>query len=183
MPRPTCCRRVGRMPRCELFGPVGAASQSTDEATSADLEGMYQQQAARQMNISRQTFGRVIESARHKVALALCRGRALRIEGGAVEVVKMKRFQCSECRCAWEVPYGSGRPEKCPHCGGADIHRAEEDRGWARGGRGRGHGRGGGPGQGRQRGRCRRRGPGRVTTTPADATENQPAQASEGEQS
>ncbi len=49
----------------------------------ADLEGLYQEQAAERMNVSRQTFGRIIESARRKVAQVLAGGLALRIEGGA----------------------------------------------------------------------------------------------------
>ena len=53
----------------------------------ADLEGLYQEDAARQMNVSRQTFGRIVAAARKKVAEALVRGRSLRIEGGEVEMV------------------------------------------------------------------------------------------------
>lgn len=97
MTRPCCCRRVAVMPPCGLFKPAGVPCSSLEEIVLAvdeieairlaDLEGMYQEQAAGQMNISRQTFGRIIESARRKVARALCGGMALRIEGGAVEVV------------------------------------------------------------------------------------------------
>lgn len=50
----------------------------------ADLEGLYQEEAARRMNVSRPTFGRIVESARSKVARALVNGQALRIEGGPV---------------------------------------------------------------------------------------------------
>ncbi len=56
-----------------------------DEAEAlrlADFEGLYQEAAARSMGVSRQTFGRIIEAARHKVANALLNGKALRIEGG-----------------------------------------------------------------------------------------------------
>jgi predicted DNA-binding protein (UPF0251 family) len=51
----------------------------------ADLEGLYHEQAAEKMNISRQTFGRIIESAHKKIADALVNGKALAIEGGTVE--------------------------------------------------------------------------------------------------
>ena len=155
MPRPTCCRRVGQMPRCGLFKPAGVPCSSLDEIVLtvdemealrlADLEGMYQEQAAKQMNISRPTFGRVIESARRKVAQALCQGQALRIEGGTVEVVTMRKFQCSECQHVWELPHGTGRPQECPKCASNNIHRAAEDRGCA-GGRGRCHRHGAGGG-------------------------------------
>jgi len=106
----------------------------------ADLEGLYQEQAAERMNVSRQTFARIVESGRKKVAQALVEGKTLRIEGGVVEVMPMRKFMCSECKKEWEVPYGTGRPQVCPQCGSVNIHRHPEDRGgWGRkGGRGRG---------------------------------------------
>ena len=52
----------------------------------ADLEGLYQEQAAQQMHVSRQTFGRILEAAHKKVAEALVNGKALSIEGGPIEV-------------------------------------------------------------------------------------------------
>ena len=52
----------------------------------ADLEGMYQEQAAERMDVSRQTFGRIITSAHRKVAEALVEGKALRIDGGEFRV-------------------------------------------------------------------------------------------------
>lgn len=168
------------MPRCGLFKPAGVSCSSLEEIVLtvdemeamrlADLQGMYQEQAARQMNISRQTFGRVIESARRKVAEALCRGQALRIKGGTVEVVTMRKFQCYECQHVWELPHRTGRPQECPKCQSTNIHRAAEDCGWA----------GGGPGWGRGRGRCRRRGAGGVMRRGVVA-QDQPGKAGEGE--
>jgi len=52
----------------------------------ADLQGLYQEGAAKQMKISRQTFARIVEKARRKVADALIHGRALRLEGGVVRI-------------------------------------------------------------------------------------------------
>jgi len=48
----------------------------------ADLEGRYQEDAAEVMGVSRQTFGRIVETARKKVAEALLHGKALAIEPG-----------------------------------------------------------------------------------------------------
>jgi hypothetical protein len=50
----------------------------------ADFEGLYQEEAAAKMKISRPTFSRVVEQARRKVATALIQGKALRMDGGAV---------------------------------------------------------------------------------------------------
>lgn len=182
MSRPTCCRRVAGTPKCGLFKPAGVPCSSLEEVVLtvdemeairlADLEGMYQEQAARQMNISRQTFGRVIESARRKVAQALCRGQALRIEGGTVEVVAMRRFQCCQCQHVWELSHGSGRPQECPKCASDNIRRAAEDRGCA----------GGGTGRGRGRGKCHRRGAGgEMQCGGGVVAQNKPGKAGEGE--
>jgi predicted DNA-binding protein (UPF0251 family)/predicted Fe-Mo cluster-binding NifX family protein len=60
-----------------------------DEAEAlrlADLEGLYQEAAARSMGVSRQTFGRIIETARRKTADAILNGKALRIDGGEITI-------------------------------------------------------------------------------------------------
>jgi uncharacterized protein len=92
MPRPKCNRRVCGKPGSDYFKPRGIPLFRLEEIVLtpdelealrlADLEGMYQEKAAENMGISRQTFGRIIESAHKKVAEALIKGKALRIEGG-----------------------------------------------------------------------------------------------------
>lgn len=151
MPRPLCCRRIASMPRCGLFRPGGPPRAGREEVVLtvdelealrlADLEGLYQEQAAGRMGVSRQTFGRIVESARKKVAQTLIEGKALRIEGGVIEMDTMRRFLCSQCQHEWQVPHGTPRPRDCPSCGSVSIHRHPDDRGgWGRrggGGRGR----------------------------------------------
>ncbi len=51
----------------------------------ADFEELYQEDAAKQMNISRQTFGNIIAAAHKKVADVLLHAKALKIEGGIVK--------------------------------------------------------------------------------------------------
>ena len=46
----------------------------------ADYEGRYHEEAARDMKVSRATFGRIVKGARRKVAEALIKGKALKIE-------------------------------------------------------------------------------------------------------
>lgn len=48
----------------------------------ADHQGLYHQDAAEKMNVSRQTFGRILDGAHKKIADALVNGKALSIEGG-----------------------------------------------------------------------------------------------------
>jgi predicted DNA-binding protein (UPF0251 family) len=49
----------------------------------SDLEKLDHESAASQMNVSRQTFGRVLAEARTLVAEALVLGKRIRIHGGA----------------------------------------------------------------------------------------------------
>ena len=49
----------------------------------SDLERLDQETAAARMNISRQTFGRVLAEARQLVAEALVMGKMIRIQGGS----------------------------------------------------------------------------------------------------
>ena len=94
MPRPFCCRRIAGRPASSIFKPAGIPVRELEETIMtldefeavrlADLEALYQEQAALQMNISRPTFGRIIDAARRKMADALVHGKALRIEGGPV---------------------------------------------------------------------------------------------------
>jgi len=103
----------------------------------ADLEGSYHEQASEKMGVSRQTFGNILESARRKTADCLVNGRALRIHGGQYQMDE-RHFVCGECKHEWAVPHGTGRPQSCPKCECANLHRAPAERGC---GRGRGGGR------------------------------------------
>jgi predicted DNA-binding protein (UPF0251 family) len=91
----------------------------------ADLEGLYHDRAAEQMAVSRATFGRIVETARRKVADALVRGKALKIGGGVVAWAGMRHFECESCRHRWSLPLGRGRPEACPSCGNAEFRRTD----------------------------------------------------------
>ena len=46
----------------------------------ADFEGLYQEEAANEMEVSRATFGRILNSARKKIAKALILGKAIEIQ-------------------------------------------------------------------------------------------------------
>ncbi len=78
------------MPTSCYFKPKGIplvdleeVALSLDELEAlrlADCEGRYHEDAAREMKISRATFGRIVKQARRKAAEALTQGKALRIE-------------------------------------------------------------------------------------------------------
>jgi len=158
MARPKRCRLVECDPGTTYFKPrriplgsLEVVTVTIDELEAirlADLKGMYQEEAAGRMNVARQTFGRIVESAHKKIADALINGKALRIEGGEIERrARLRKSRCSGRDHAWEVSHGTGRPAECPSCKSGNFHREEGGRGSGGGWRG-GFGRG--PGGGRR---------------------------------
>ncbi len=126
MARPKTYRRVGAMPFCSYFKPQGISLDRLEEVDLtvdemeaiklADLEGLYQEEAAERMGVSRQTFGRIVEAARKKVAEALVKGKALKIAGGEVTMADRNQVECPGCHFSWELPKGEGKPKRCPYC-------------------------------------------------------------------
>ena len=96
MPRPPKCRRIAFLPDILYFKPAGIPAGDLEEVTLsfdemeavrlADLEGLYQKDASLRMDISRQTFANILASAHRKIAEAIIFGKALKIEGGNIEV-------------------------------------------------------------------------------------------------
>ena len=115
MSRPQCCRRIAGRPIASVFHPEGIPAPgrieivlSLDEFEAirlADLEGLYQEQAAERMSVSRPTFGRILAAAHRKVAEALAHGKTLKIEGGTIRVERPRspRCDCPRCHRAGDV--------------------------------------------------------------------------------
>lgn len=130
MPRPMKYRIVNGRPITNIFKPAGIPQCELEEVVLtldelealrlADLEKYYQEEAAKRMGISRQTFGNIIESARRKTADVLVNGKTLRIEGGVVSLT-LHRLRCLDCSQEWEIPSESEKARNCPHCGSANI--------------------------------------------------------------
>ncbi len=139
VPRPFKCRRVRYAPDVLTFKPAGIPGFQLEEVILtldeyeavrlADLQGLYQEEAAQKMNISRQTFGNIILSAHHKIADALINGKSLRIEGGYVNDLKERKFVCADCGHEWTEPFGTGRPEGCLKCKSDNIFRKDKGAG------------------------------------------------------
>jgi len=133
VPRPHKCRTILGQPLVQAFKPAGMPRRvletvelRLDEVEAlrlADLEGLYHQQAAQQMGISRATFGRLLEQAHKKVADALLHGKMLLFAGGNVTCARRRLFQCYDCGQRVEAPFGQARPTQCPACTGESIRR------------------------------------------------------------
>lgn len=59
---------------------VELAKDELEAIRLTDLEGLYQEQAAEQMGVSRQTLGNILKRAHKKIAEALIEGKALQLE-------------------------------------------------------------------------------------------------------
>ena len=96
MVRPRLCRRVRFNPNVTYFKPRGIPLIELDEVILnvdefeavrlKDLEGLEQEECAKKMNISQPTFHRLVLSARKKIADAIVKGKAIRIEGGNFQI-------------------------------------------------------------------------------------------------
>jgi predicted DNA-binding protein (UPF0251 family) len=104
MSRPQTTRRIPRGLRGHAFKPQGVPMTDLEQVTVpldglealrlADLEGLYQEEAAERMGVSRATFARVLTAARRAVSDALVNGKALQVEGGVVERRTGGRWPC-----------------------------------------------------------------------------------------
>ncbi len=74
--------------RRKLLSSVSLLFDEYEAIRLLDYEGMNQDQAALQMNISRPTLTRIYEKARKTIAQALVEGNMIVIEGGNVQFEK-----------------------------------------------------------------------------------------------
>jgi predicted DNA-binding protein (UPF0251 family) len=117
---------IGCFPDNTYYKPKGIPASELEETVLAldefealklaDFEQRYQEQAAKAMHISRQTFGRIVESARFKIAAALIHGYAIRIEGGEIAVRDNTKAICRRCKRFFKRQIDKPSTGPCPHC-------------------------------------------------------------------
>ncbi|MDP8262441.1 MAG: DUF134 domain-containing protein [Candidatus Ancaeobacter aquaticus] len=81
-------------PKCKPVATLQGVSLSLDEFEAirlADFMNLKQEDAAKNMKISRPTFSRIIKSARGKVGDALVNLKALKVEGGCCEITERNK--------------------------------------------------------------------------------------------
>ncbi|NLL90761.1 MAG: DUF134 domain-containing protein [Dehalococcoidales bacterium] len=124
MGRQPLSRRVGFIPQVTSFTPQGVHASAEVRLTIEELEAirlkeieeLELEECAIEMNVSRTTFSRILDSARKNIADALLNGKAIIIEGGNFEVAAIRKFHCPKGH-KW---YISGEhiiknvPENCP---------------------------------------------------------------------
>jgi len=156
MPRRRCCGLIDNVPVCQKFMPEKQSSgqpvvihlEEIEAVRLKDQNGLEQNDCALAMGLSRQTFQRILHSARAKIAAALLEGRTIIIEGGNY-IMKMRTFECVDCHHVWEVePCTAGGKHgyelACPKCGSMQKMKLEDGVKHAcGGGHHHGHGHGG----------------------------------------
>lgn len=98
---------------------------SVDEFESlrlADYDALSHEEAAERMNVSRATFGRILEKARYKIVDALLNTKAVVIEGGSYQSSDLFEFQCKRCKRKWHFVNNGKRNVKCPYCEKSKIN-------------------------------------------------------------
>lgn len=134
MVRPRLQRRVHGEFSATFFKPAGIPVRELDtinltfdelEAVRlTDLEDLYQADAAEKMNVSRQTLGNIVKSAHKKIAEALIRGKAIKIEGGTVEYMR-KLYYCPACESTFPA---ADAQKNCPDCNNTDVEKVDDTR-------------------------------------------------------
>ena len=91
MPRPRLRRRIRGRPNSSYFKPAGIRMIELEEVVLArdefeavrlvDFEEVEQGKAGEMMKISQPTLSRLLKVARKKIAEAIVRGKAIRIDG------------------------------------------------------------------------------------------------------
>lgn len=80
-------------PLCKPLKKLEGVILTIDEFEAvrlSSLEGLTQEQVARQMKVHRSTVSRILESAHRKIADGLVNIKAIRIEGGCCRIMKKR---------------------------------------------------------------------------------------------
>lgn len=124
MPRPEKLRKIRCSPASYYFKPKGIPIRELEEIPLAkdeleairlaDLNELFQDEAAAKMNISRATFGRIIMRAHNKIADAIINGKAIRISEDMPLSIKEKSFQTFKgCRRKFRQNLQNNKGPKC----------------------------------------------------------------------
>lgn len=103
-------------------GEVELSMDELEALRLADVEKMYQKDAAKLMGISRQTFGRIIDSAHAKIADAILNSKKIKVgKAGNCRVIKL--MKCEQCgkifRASIDFDYQN---HECPYCHKRHVH-------------------------------------------------------------
>lgn len=112
--RPTKWRKVEFIPNIQYFTPLDSEKEKIEEniilieeveaIRLKDLEKLEQEECAERMEVSRQTFQRILNTGREKIADSIINGKAIRIEGGNF-TRNICPVRCLDCGKEWKESY------------------------------------------------------------------------------
>jgi uncharacterized protein len=134
--RPTKWRRVEFIPDIHYFAPHANEDgkvflenilriEELEAIRLKDLNGMEQDMCAKSMEVSRQTFQRILGNARVKIADSLINGKAIKIMGGNY-TRNICGIKCLDCGRRWSESYENfikyaNKGYTCPYCGSKNV--------------------------------------------------------------
>ncbi|MDD3045189.1 MAG: DUF134 domain-containing protein [Candidatus Delongbacteria bacterium] len=129
MPRPQKNRLIKEPPVFTEFKAVGVPGRVMDKVVLSldeyealrlsDFEGMSQEEAADEMEISRPTFTRLIETSRKKICEMLVNGKMLVIDGGNIHF-RQNLIKCRNCGHMFNINIEDDI-KRCPSCGSGEL--------------------------------------------------------------
>ncbi|MDZ7608783.1 MAG: DUF134 domain-containing protein [Cyclobacteriaceae bacterium] len=132
MPRPKRNRVISNPPIMEGFRPFGIPEANLDplillyeeyeSIRLADYLLLTQEQAAKEMHVSRSTYTRIYENARRTIAQAFVEGKAIFIEGGNFHTNDFW-YRCGSCM---KLVISEAEAHSCPYCRGIDLRRLNQ---------------------------------------------------------
>jgi len=140
--RPVKWRKVEFIPNIQYFVPSDIDVDDLQEnilrieeleaIRLKDLEGLEQEDCADKMEVSRQTFQRILNTAREKIADSLINGKAIRIEGGNF-TRNICPVKCLDCGKEWSESYENFEKiikgeYNCPDCNSKRIICARSEK-------------------------------------------------------
>lgn len=112
--RPTKWRKVEFIPNIQYFTPLDSEKEKIEEniilieeveaIRLKDLEKLEQEACAERMEVSRQTFQRILNTGREKIADSIINGKAIRIQGGNF-TRNICPVRCLDCGKEWKESY------------------------------------------------------------------------------
>ena len=135
MPRPKRRRRVCSLPSISQYGPRLDNYDSLDNVIMnveeyetirlIDLEGLTQEECAKQMNVARTTVQKIYFDARGKLADSLINGKNLIISGGDYKIHNHEELGICGIGCRGGQGNGQGRGQRQGR-GGKGYFRRED---------------------------------------------------------
>lgn len=119
MGRPVKPRTIDFIPENKFFTPsesdmnketIELKFEEVEAMRLKDIEKLSQEDAAKLMNVSRQTYQLIIERAREKVSTSIIYGNPLQIKGGNYVLLKCER--CENARKVDACPREAGSCRK-----------------------------------------------------------------------